>query len=96
MAQGGCNNSNTVAELADETISMSKFCRVRGNEDDTGEVEVELEHDRLPGLQPVNWCRTRKKNNVLWVQFYGPLIGGTPFEMMKSEDGVRWRGQGGR
>jgi len=40
MAQGGCDDSNTVAELADETISMSKFCRVRGDEDDMGEVRT--------------------------------------------------------
>ena len=49
---GGCHNnltSNTVAELADKMILMSKFStpgRVRDDEDDTEEVKVELEHDR--------------------------------------------------
>ena len=61
--------SNTTAELADETILMSKFCtpsRVRGNgnEGDMGDVEVELEHNRLPALQPVNWCRTMKRQYI--------------------------------
>jgi len=45
--------SDTIMELADKTILMSKFCtssRVGGEEDDTGEVEAELEHNGVSGV----------------------------------------------
>jgi hypothetical protein len=70
MRTRGCHdNSNIVVELADEMVLMSKFCmpgRVRCKKDNTGEVEVELEHSRLPAsdLQPVNWCRTTNRNYI--------------------------------
>ena len=65
--------SDTVAELADETILASKFCTPGGvggevDDRDAGEVEVELEHDKLPDLQPVNWCRTMNRNYIRWVR----------------------------
>ena len=48
--------NDTVMELADETILMSKFCMssgVGGEEDDVGEVEVECEQDGVSGVDGV-------------------------------------------
>jgi len=58
---GSCETSlasDTVAELADETIPTSRFCTssgVGGEEDNTGEVKVELEHGG-------NKCETKQSN----------------------------------
>ena len=46
-------SSDTIMELADEMILMSKFCTssgVRGEEDNTGEVQVEWEQDGVSGV----------------------------------------------
>jgi len=74
--QGSCDDvtrqrhHHRACRQDDLDIKVCTSGRVGGKVDDhdVGEVEVELEHDKLPDLQPVNWCRTMNSNYIQWVR----------------------------